>query len=268
MSHHRPPSASPLRDSDVETSPALVGAGIRHAFFTRSGGISVGIYAGLNAGIGSKDEPDAVSENRARAAAYLGLPGSEIVTPWQVHSPDAVTVTGPFAGDRPRADGIATVTRGLAIGVVTADCGPVLFADAKAGVVGAAHAGWGGAVGGVLESTIEAMEELGAKRGDIVAVLGPTITRDAYEVGVDRLEAARAMDAEAAAFFHPGASPDKRQFDLPAYIVARLGKAGVSASFVGRCTYGEPDRFYSFRRTTHRGEPDYGRQLTAIALDR
>lgn len=268
MSEHRPIPASPLRDLDVVTSTDISGAGICHAFFTRAGGVSEGHYAGLNAGIGSKDDPAAVRENRARAAAYLGLPGAEIVTPWQVHSPDAVVVTGPFEGERPRADGIVTATRGLAIGVVTADCGPVLFADAKAGVVGAAHSGWGGAVGGVLESTIEAMEGLGAKRGDIVAVLGPTITRDAYEVGVDRLEAATALDPNAAAFFHPGVSPDKRQFDLPAYIVARLERAGVCARFVGRCTFSEPASFYSFRRTTHRGEPDYGRQLTAIALDR
>ncbi|KQT45123.1 polyphenol oxidase [Aureimonas sp. Leaf454] len=269
MSDPTPNEAPPIRDRDVVTSPDLARAdGVRHAFFTRAGGLSRGIYAGLNAGVGSKDDAAAVRANRARAATYLGLPGAEIVTPWQVHSPDAVAVSGPFAGERPKADAVVTATRGLPIGVVTADCGPVLFADERAGVVGAAHAGWGGAVGGVLESTIAAMEGLGARRGDIVAVLGPTITRDAYEVGVDRLQAAIAADPEAEAFFFEGRTADKRQFDLPAYILARLRRGGVAASFVEHCTYGEEDRFYSFRRTTHRSEPDYGRQLTAIALER
>ncbi|MBC8129090.1 MAG: peptidoglycan editing factor PgeF [Rhizobiaceae bacterium] len=262
-------SAPAIRDADLVRDASFASsAGIRHAFFTRRGGVSTGIYAGLNMGIGSKDDPDAVRQNRTRALAVLGVDGPEVVTPWQIHSAKAVVVTEPFAGDRAQADGIVTRTPGLAIGVVTADCGPILFADITAGVVGAAHAGWKGAAGGVLEATIEAMESCGATRGGIVAVLGPTITQGNYEVGADMLEAVLAKDATAAPFFVVGKAADKRQFDLPGYIVARLDAAGVTASFVGRCTYGEEDHFFSFRRTTHRGEPDYGRQLAAIAIAR
>nr|WP_245413486.1 peptidoglycan editing factor PgeF [Mangrovicella endophytica] len=241
-------------------------AGIRHAFFTRRGGVSSGIYAGLNAGLGSEDRRDDVRENRRRAAAYLGSTGSDVVTPWQIHSPDAVIVEAPFGPERPKVDAIVTATPGLPIGVVTADCGPVLFADEKAGVVGAAHAGWKGALGGVLESTIDAMERCGARRENIVAVLGPTITAANYEIGADREAVFVEADSSYGRFFSAGVSDDKRQLDLPAFIVARLEAAGVQASFVGRCTYAEEDRFFSFRRTTHRSEPDYGRQLAAIAI--
>ena len=257
--------ATALRQDQVVTSEAF-GAAIAHGFFTRCGGVSEGIYASLNCGVGSKDDGKAVAENRARALALLGLPGDRLATPWQVHSPTAVTVDSPFGEERPKADAVVTATPGLAVGIVTADCGPILFADAKARVVGAAHAGWKGATGGVIEATIEAMESLGAVRASIKAVLGPTITRKNYEVGVERMEeAVAAAGRQAERFFFPGVSPDKRQFDLPGLIVARLKSAGVSAAFTGQCTYGD-ERFFSFRRTTHRGEPDYGRQLSAIAI--
>lgn len=269
MSDHRLNNASPIRQADVVTAPALADLpGVAHAFFTRAGGVSRGLYAGLNMGVGSKDDPEAVRENRARAMRFLGLAGPDVATPWQVHSADVVVVTDAVTGDRPRADGIVTVTPGLAIGVVTADCGPVLFADAKAGVAGAAHAGWRGAAGGVLEATIDAMERCGADRGRIVAVLGPTITQENYEVGADMADAILKDSPEAGRFFAAGAEPDKRQFDLPGFIVARLQAAGVAAAtFVGRCTYGEEEAFFSFRRATHRAETDYGRQLAAIAIE-
>nr|WP_246191307.1 peptidoglycan editing factor PgeF [Aureimonas leprariae] len=260
---------SGIRDADVvrdETLSRL--SGIRHAFFTRSGGASGGIYESLNAGIGSKDDSDAVAENRRRMTAWLGIADADIATPWQVHSAEAVVVEAPFDGERPRVDGIATARRGLAVGVVTADCGPVLFADAENGVVGAAHAGWRGATGGVLEATIEAMERCGAKRPRIVAVLGPTIMQANYEVDAAMAEGIVEGDLEAERFFAAGRSADKRQFDLPGLIVRRLERAGVaSAGFVGRCTYGAEADFFSYRRTTHRGEPDYGRQLSAIVLE-
>ena len=260
--------ASPIRPSDVVTAPGLSACeGFAHAFFTRAGGVSRDIYAGLNTGIGSKDDPEAVRENRSRAMRFLGLSGADVVTPWQVHSAEVVIVTAPFAGERPRADGIVTRTPGLAIGVVTADCGPVLFADAEAGVAGAAHAGWQGAAGGVLEATIAAMERCGAERSRIVAALGPTITQGNYEVGSDRMDAILKDHPDAEQFFAPGKAAEKRQFDLPGFIVARLTAAGVAASFVGRCTYGEEDAFFSFRRATHRSEIDYGRQLAAITVE-
>ena len=230
--------------------------------------MSTGLYAGLNMGIGSSDDPAAVRENRSKAARYLGLPDRDITTPWQVHSAEAVIVTEPFAAERPRADGIVTKTPGLAIGVVTADCGPILFADGRAGVIGAAHAGWRGAAGGVIEATIAAMERCGAHRDDIVAVLGPTITQVNYEVGTDMRDAVLKETPDAGRFFAPGIADDKTQFDLPGFILARFAAAGVAGSFVGRCTYGEEDLFFSFRRATHRGEADYGRQLAAIAIDR
>lgn len=266
MQPARRESASQLTEHDVVQSAELGAAsGIAHAFFTRSGGVSTGIYRGLNAGIGSDDEGEAVAENRRRAASFLAG-ADDIVTPWQIHSPQVVAVDAPFGSSRPKADAVVTATPGLAIGVVTADCGPVLFADPQARVVGAAHAGWKGAVGGVLEATIEAMERLGAARGSIVASLGPTITQRHYEVGAAMADDIVANDAEAARFFSPGATSDKRQFDLPGLIVSRLTRAGVAAGFVGACTYGDEERFFSYRRTTHRGEPDYGRQISAIAL--
>jgi polyphenol oxidase len=254
--------------ADVLHSAALgTLGGVRHGFFGRRGGVSDGLYADLNVGIGSSDDPARVRENRARVAATLGVAPDRLATPVQVHSPTAVIVDAPFGAERPRADAVVTGTPGLAVGVLTADCGPVLFADREAGVVAAAHAGWRGATGGVLEATLEAMERLGARRERVVAVLGPTITQPNYEVDAAMSEAVAAGDRDAAPFFAPGVSPDKRQFDLPGLILMRLRRAGVaSAGFVGRCTYGAERDWFSYRRTTHRGEPDYGRQIAAIVL--
>ncbi|MBO0906396.1 peptidoglycan editing factor PgeF [Jiella sonneratiae] len=258
--------ADALDDHDVIRATELSDAALSHAFFTRRGGTSGGLYEGLNVGIGSKDDAASVAANRARAMATLGLDASRLATPFQVHSAEAIVVDAPFAGERPKVDGIVTATPGLAVGVVTADCGPVLFADPKNRVVGAAHAGWRGALGGVLEATIAAMESVGAERASTVAVLGPTITQPSYEVGLEMVAAFVEGDPARERFFQPGKAPEKRQFDLPGFIVDLLERSGVSASFVGRCTYGEPEAFFSFRRTTHRGEPDYGRQLAAITL--
>jgi polyphenol oxidase len=246
--------------------PALEIAGIGHGFFGRDGGVSDGVYASLNAGPGSNDEPMFVIENRARIAFALGVENDHLISPYQFHSSDVVVVDTPFLGTRPRADAIVTAKRGLAIGVVTADCGPLLFADVKAGVIGAAHAGWQGAVGGVIENTIAAMENLGAKRSDMVAVLGPTISQKNYEVGVDFEEKILAKDNAGAAFFAAGQSGDKRQFDLPGYIMMQLSRAGVNGVDTGLCTYANPERFFSYRRTTHKQEPDYGRQMSALCL--
>jgi polyphenol oxidase len=268
MSDDRLPDAPGIREADVVRDESLLRlSGIRHAFFTRAGGASGGIYASLNAGIGSKDDAEAVAANRQRMTRYLGVAEADIATPWQVHSAEAIVADAPFAGERPKVDGVVTRRRGLAVGVVTADCGPVLFADPKAGVVGAAHAGWRGATGGVLEATLDAMQRCGAHRSDVVAVLGPTITQGNYEVDAAMADGIVGDDPDAARFFAPGRSADKRQFDLPGLILQRLERAGVaSATFVGRCTYGEEECFFSYRRTTHRREPDYGRQLAAIVL--
>lgn len=258
-----------IADRDVVRAEALRALpGIAHAFFTRDGGVSNGLYRGLNVGAGSRDVPEAVRENRRRAASFLVAEAGDVATPWQVHSPDAVLIDAPFGAERPRADAVVTATRGLPVGVVTADCGPVLFADAENGVVGAAHAGWGGAVGGVLEATVARMEEAGARRSAIHAVLGPSITQDNYEVGDDRREAVIAAAGEAAArFLAPGERAGKWQFDLPGYTLDRLGRMGLaSVGATGHCTYRDDERFFSFRRSTHRAEPDYGRQLSAIVL--
>jgi polyphenol oxidase len=251
----------------VIEAPALASSKIRHAFFTRQGGVSEGIYASLNGGLGSSDVPEKVQENRRRMAQRLGVAPDALISIYQVHSADAVMVEGPWTGERPKADGMATATPGIALAITKADCGPVLFADPEAGVIGAAHAGWRGAVTGVLESTVEAMERLGARRGRIVAVLGPTISQAAYEVGPDFV----ARFAEAAPghgrFLKPGERPDHPLFDLPGFIGARLEAAGIGTfADLGLCTYSDEERFFSYRRTTHRREPDYGRLISAIAL--
>jgi YfiH family protein len=242
--------------------------GVSHAFFTRVGGVSDGIYASLNGGPGSNDAPARVAENRARMAAALGVVTDSLVTAYQIHSPDVVTIERPWPpSERPRADAIVTRTRGLAIGVTTADCGPVLLADAAAGVIGAAHAGWRGAFTGVLEATIAAMERCGADRARIVAALGPMIRQSNYEVGpefVARFTAERSANER---FFRPAERPDHALFDLPGYIAARLQAAGVDrVEDLGHCTYADETRFFSYRRSTHRKEADYGRHINAIAL--
>jgi purine-nucleoside/S-methyl-5'-thioadenosine phosphorylase / adenosine deaminase len=244
-------------------------AGIRHAFFTREGGVSDGIYASLNGGVGSDDAPALVAENRARMAAALGVAPDRLLTAYQIHSPDVVTIDQPWApADRPRADAIVTATRGLAIGVSTADCGPVLFADAAAGVIGAAHAGWRGAATGVLEATIAAMERCGAGRARIVAALGPMIRQPNYEVGPEFVTRFKADDGANERFFQPAAKPGHALFDLPGYIAARLAAAGIRrVEDLGHCTYADSARFFSFRRSTHRSEKDYGRHINAIALE-
>jgi YfiH family protein len=240
---------------------------IRHAFFTREGGVSEGFYGSLNGGIGSSDDPARVAENRRRMAEHLGLEREAFVSVHQVHSPDAVVVEGPWNGERPRADAMATARNNLALAITTADCGPVLFADPHAGVVGAAHAGWRGALAGVLESTLEAMERLGARREKTVAVLGPTIGREAYEVGADFMARFLEADPTSERFFGESGRPGHRMFDLPAFIGARLEAAGIGEfASLGLCTYEDEDRFFSYRRTTHRGEPDYGRLISAITL--
>lgn len=241
--------------------------GMSHAFFTRNGGVSKGIYESLNIGLGSDDDRGDVLANRARVAVMLGVEPHALALPYQHHSADAVTVdTGWAPGTAPKADAVVTARPGVAVGVSTADCGPVLFADREARVVGAAHAGWRGALGGILEATIEAMEALGAERGRIAAVLGPSISQEAYEVGPEFRERFVEEDPAHARFFANGPK-ERPHFDLPGFILSRLEAAGVGhASALGRCTYREEDEFFSYRRATHRSEPDYGRLVSAIAL--
>ncbi len=242
--------------------------GVRHAFFTREGGVSQGLYASLNGGVGSDDARANVTENRARMAAALDVAPDAFVTAYQIHSADVVVADTPWSPDaRPRADAIVTRTPGLAIGVSTADCGPVLLADAQARVIGAAHAGWRGALAGVTDATIAAMERLGADRVHIAAAIGPTIRQPNYEVGPDLIDAFLADDPANDRFFQSSTRPGHALFDLPGYIAARLARAGIgSIEDLGVCNYAEPQRFFSFRRATHRGEPDYGRHVNAIAL--
>jgi len=242
--------------------------GIRHGFFDRSGGVSQGVYATLNGGIGSNDAAENVAENRARMARALGVAPERLVTPYQIHSPDVATVDAPWApNQRPRADAVVTRTPGLAIGVSTADCGPLLFADAEARVIGAAHAGWRGAFTGVIEATVAAMENLGAARDRIAVALGPVISQPNYEVGAEFIDRFKDADAANARFFAPSARAGHALFDLNGYIAARIALAGIRQfEDLKLCTYADPARFYSFRRTTHRAEPDYGRHINAIVL--
>jgi YfiH family protein len=242
--------------------------GLRHAFFSREGGVSDGIYASLNGGLGSSDDQAKVAENRRRMAEYMGVAPAHLVGVHQVHSPDAVVATGPWPGAaRPRADAIVTRTEGIAIGVTTADCGPILFADPAARVIGAAHAGWKGALTGVLESTIDAMEKLGADRSGMVAAIGPLIRQQSYEVGGEFVERFLDADAGNAAFFIPSERSGHSMFDLAGFIRMRLENAGVlMIDDIGVDTYAD-ERFYSYRRSVHRKEPDYGRLVHAIALE-
>lgn len=238
---------------------------IRHGFFTRRGGASSGVFEGLNCGGGSSDQSDIVRINRARVAGAMGVDPERLVTVHQVHSAVAVTLTEPPA-TAPRADAIVTATPGLALAVLTADCQPVLFADAAAGVVAAAHAGWKGALDGVLEATLDAMERLGADRARTIAVIGPSISQAAYEVGTEFVERFLDEDAENARFF-AGGIDGKAHFDLPAYGLSRLRRAGVGeALWTRHCTYGDPARFFSYRRSLHQREADYGRLISAIRV--
>ncbi|HEU5275307.1 MAG TPA: peptidoglycan editing factor PgeF [Xanthobacteraceae bacterium] len=242
--------------------------GVRHAFFTREGGVSTGLYASLNGGIGSDDDRARVTENRARMAAALGVAPEALLTAYQIHSAHAIIAERPWTHEtRPRADAIATRVPGLAIGVSTADCGPVLLADGEARVIGAAHAGWRGALDGVTDAAIAAMERLGAARERIVAAVGPMIRQPNYEVGSDLIDRFLAADPGNDRFFRTAARSGHALFDLAGYVAARLTRAGVArVEDLGVCTYAEPGRFFSFRRTTHRGEPDYGRHVNAIVL--
>ncbi len=263
-----PPMHAPSPRLAPVEAPALLRPGVSHAFFTRHGGVSTGIYAGLNTGTGSDDAREAVLENRARAARHLGAAPDRLATPHQVHGTDAIVVEKAWApGQGPKADAVITARPGLVVGVGSADCGPVLFADPEARVVAAAHAGWKGALAGVLEATIKGMERLGADRTRIAAVLGPTISAEAYEVGPEFAARFTDDDPDNARFFRPAERADHAYFDLPAYIVARLESTGIAhAGYVGHCTYSDEARFFSYRRATHRGEPDYGRLLAAISL--
>ncbi|AWK86699.1 peptidoglycan editing factor PgeF [Azospirillum thermophilum] len=241
---------------------------IRHAFFTRTGGVSTGLYGSLNCGLGSKDAPAAVRENRARAAARMEVAPENLVTCYQVHSPTCVVVETPWAPEEaPQADAMATAVPGIALGILTADCAPVLFADNKARVIGAAHAGWKGAKGGVLEATVARMVELGAKPGRIVACIGPCIAQRSYEVGPEFPTPFLDEDSRNRDYFAPARRDGHFLFDLAAYVTRRLGDAGVEV--IQRCpndTVAEEDRFFSYRRSCLRGEPDYGRGLSAIVL--
>jgi YfiH family protein len=258
-----------VRPSPVR-SPALDAfspVGIRHGFFTRAGGVSGGLYGGLNVGIGSDDDRAAVMENRGRVAEWLGVDTGQLVTLHQIHSADAIAVEAPFTDARPTADAMVTDRPGLALGILTADCGPLLFADAEARVIGAAHAGWKGALTGILENTVAAMEGLGASRGRIVAVLGPSISQQNYEVGPEFLARFIGADPANAAYFTDSARPGHKLFDLVRYTLDRLARAGVTAVATGGCTYAREREFFSYRRATHRNEPDYGRQISAIVME-
>ncbi|URQ75479.1 MAG: peptidoglycan editing factor PgeF [Candidatus Ochrobactrum gambitense] len=256
----------PLRSPLLDKPAGQAGKRIAHGFFTRKGGVSDGIYAGLNVGAGSDDVAEHVAENRRRVAESLGVEPDHLLTVHQVHSPDVLHVTAPFDSPRPKADAMVTNIPGIALGALSADCGPVLFADHEAGVIGSAHAGWRGAFSGVLENTIDAMIGLGAKRENIVAVLGPTIGPDNYEVGPEFYAEFLSKDPAYARYFRASDKPDHKLFDLWTFITDRLTKAGVQAESLRQCTYADEDQFFSYRRTTHRKEPDYGRQIAAIAI--
>lgn len=246
------------------TAPAL--AGVPHGFLGRRGGVSIGEVAGLNVGLGAGDDDAAVAENRRRAAASV-MPGADLATVYQVHSPTCVVVTEPWPlADRPHADAMVTNRPGLLLGIVTADCAPVLFADREAGVVGAAHAGWKGALGGVLENTIAGLASLGCQSASICAAVGPCIAQASYEVARSFAEPFLEADGEALQFFAEGRS-ERWQFDLEGYVEHRLKRAGIGAiSRLSQDTYSQDDRFFSFRRATHLGQANYGRQISLIGL--
>lgn len=248
---------------EILTHPLL--AEVKHGFFTRKGGASSGLFAGLNCGRGSSDQSDMVTMNRARVAQAMGVAADSLTTVKQVHSSYVVTLDDqtPAEISDIKADGIVTKQPGVALAVLTADCQPILFADAKAGVIGACHAGWRGAIGGVIEATAEAMRDLGAT--DISAVIGPTISQRAYEVGEDFMEDFLVEDPAYSRFFSGGPN-GKPMFDLPSFGLSKLRDAGVEAEWSGYCTYSDPERFFSYRRSTHKNQVDYGRLISAISL--
>lgn len=252
----------------LQASSLAALGGIRHGFFTRDGGVSQGVYATLNGGVGSNDAPAVVGENRARMAAALGIAPERLLTAYQIHSPDVAVAERPWTREsRPRADAIVTRAPALAVGITTADCGPLLFADSQARVVGAAHAGWRGALAGVIEATLAAMEKLGAERSRIVVALGPTIRQPSYEVGPEFVARFERDEPGNASFFAPSPRAGHALFDLPGYVAARLARAGVvHFEDLALCTCADPGRFFSYRRATLRAEPDYGRHVNAIAL--
>ena len=243
------------------------GAPIRHGFFGRTGGVSGGIYASLNCGFGSDDTRGAVAENRRRVATTLGLGPERLCTLYQVHGAEVVHVTDPDDVRSRRADAMVTSTPGIALGVLTADCAPILFADAQAGVIGAAHAGWKGALAGVAEATVEAMSGLGARRDRIVAVIGPCIAQTSYEVGPEFRQCFVEADPQNVRFFADSVRSGHAMFDLPGYLLTRLARLDLKASrWTGHDTCGDSERFFSYRRSVHRGEDDYGRMVGAISL--
>ncbi|MBV8684833.1 MAG: peptidoglycan editing factor PgeF [Caulobacteraceae bacterium] len=251
------------------TSPLLEGiAGVRHGFFTRRGGVSGGVYEGLNVGVGSRDDPAAVAHNRRLAAQAFGDPAPPLITGYQVHSARALTTDGPWPGDPPQADAVVTTQPGMMLGALAADCAPILIADGAGRVAGAVHAGWRGALAGIAEAAIEAMVEAGAQRERLVAAVGPCIGPASYEVGLEFLDAFVSARPDNARFFQPGATPAKRLFDLPTFVLSRLAEAGVTrAEWIGRDTCAEAEDFFSNRRALQRGEADYGRLLSAIMLE-
>ena len=252
---------------DPITHPLLTLPGVRHGFFTRAGGVSTGLYEGLNTGVGSNDDPAAVAENRRRVAARLGGTADDLAACYQIHSAVARVAEAGWRGDRPEGDATVTAAPGVICAVLTADCAPILLADAGAGVVGAAHAGWKGALTGIVHSTVAAMEALGARPHRIAAVVGPCISQASYEVGADYQERFEHHDPGSGRFFAPGAAPDKRQFDLPGFVLWRLEQAGVAdAAWTGDDTRTDAARFYSNRRAYLNGEPDFGRLMSAISL--
>jgi len=243
-------------------------SGIRHGFFGRQGGVSQGIFASLNCGYGSGDDVALVRENRTRVGRHLGVEHDRVLSVYQIHSPEAVIVKECWAREaQPKADAMATAEPGIALSILTADCAPILFADAQAKVIGAAHAGWKGALTGVADNAIAAMETLGARRARIVATVGPCITQPSYEVGDEFRVRFLEADAVNAKYFAPGRRAGHWQFDLPGYVAARLARLGLEAvNVIDRCTYANEADYFSFRRTTHRAESDYGRNLSAIVL--
>ncbi|MEQ1648170.1 MAG: peptidoglycan editing factor PgeF [Hyphomicrobiaceae bacterium] len=254
---------TPITSPNLSAIPNLA-----HGFFTRQGGVSGGIYGALNCGLGSQDLRVNVLENRARVARHLGTSGERLLTAYQIHSAEAVIVTEPWGPDaQPKADALVTKTPGLALGALAADCTPILFCDPEARVIAAAHAGWKGALCGVIAATVEAMESIGADRKRIIAAIGPCIGPQNYEVGPEFQLNFTTQSSANSAYFHTPAAASRPYFDLPAFVRDSACAAGISTvTSVTTCTYADPDRFFSYRRTTHAREPDYGRQISAIAL--